>query len=187
MGKEKNLRRAEFRKTEKRKMMLRKRRERNMKIMIAISVILIAMICVVVVMSMSNNPNDYTKNTEPTQSSDVISETEIGIPLSDIGDKASFYSFNADGVDVKYFAVKGSDGDVHVAFDACDVCYNSKKGYQHVGSNMKCINCGNIYSVNSLGTENTAGGCWPSYLPMRIDEDYVIIGKSDLEQKKWMF
>jgi uncharacterized membrane protein len=52
---------------------------------------------------------------------------------------------------------------------------------------MLCINCGNQYSINSLGTENTAGGCWPSYLPMRIDEDYIIINEFDLSQKKWMF
>jgi len=190
MGKNRNQRKVEFRKAEKRKMMLRERRQRNMKIMLGISVALIAVISIVVVMSMSNVPDDYDYNNKvfgPAQSPDDVSETDISIPLSDVGKKASFYSFDAEGVDVKIFAVKGSDGDVHVAFDACDVCYSAKKGYRQAGDDMQCINCGNQYSINSLGTENTAGGCWPSYLPMKIDEDYIIIDKSDLEQKKWMF
>ncbi|UCF49482.1 MAG: DUF2318 domain-containing protein [Thermoplasmatales archaeon] len=187
MTRKRNLKRIESRKAEKRKKMLLKRRIKNMKIMIASSVVLITIICIVFTISILNNPDNYNKKNEPIQLSDIISETEVGIPISEIGNKASFYSYDANGIDVKYFAVKGTDGEVHVAFDACDVCYNMKMGYQHVGSNMKCINCGNIYSVNSLGTENTAGGCWPSFLPIKVDEGYVIINKSDLEQKRWMF
>ena len=41
--------------------------------------------------------------------------------------------------------------------------------------------------INSLGTENTRGGCWPSYLPMKIEGDDVVIQISDLEVKSWMF
>jgi uncharacterized membrane protein len=189
MGKKRNQRRADFRKAEKRKMMLRNRRQRNMKIMLGVSVVLIAMVGIIVVTSMSNNSNDYNddKIFGPIQSPDDGSETEFSIPLSEIGDTARFYSYDVDGVDVKFFAVKGSDKEVHVAFDACDVCFSAKKGYRHSGNVMLCINCGNQYSINSLGTENTAGGCWPSYLPMRIDDDYIIINEFDLSQKKWMF
>jgi len=187
MSKKRQLRRAELKRAERRKIVQIRKKQRNRKIMMAISVMLIGIISVVIVMSMSNNPNDYDKSTEPAQSPDVISETEVGIPLSDISNNAKFYSYDADGVEVRYFAVKGSDGDVHVAFDACDLCYHEKKGYRQNGDVMQCINCGLTYPINSCGTENTAGGCWPSYLPMRTDEGYVIIEKSDLEQKKWMF
>jgi uncharacterized membrane protein len=126
----------------------------------------------------------------PNQSSDVISETEVSIPLSDIGDIAKFYSYDADGIEVKYFAVKGSDGDVHAAFDACEPCYSRKEtGYKQVGDVMLCNACpSEEFPINDIGTENTATGtCWPSYLPIKIDEGYVVIEKSDLEQNKWMF
>jgi uncharacterized membrane protein len=82
----------------------------------------------------------------------------------------------------------GSDGDVHAAFDACEMCYSKKIGYRQEGEMMICISCPNEkYAINDLGTKNTAGKCWPSYLPIKINEDYVIIEKSDIEQKKWMF
>ena len=187
MSKKRQLRRAELKRAERRKIVQLRKKQRNRKIMMAISMMLIGIISVVIVMSMSNIPNDYDKSTEPVQSADAISETEVRIPLSDISNNAKFYSYNAGSVEVRYFAVKGSDGDVHVAFDACDVCYHAKKGYRQKGDVMHCINCGLEYPINSLGTENTAGGCWPSYLPIRIDENDVMIEKSDLEQKKWMF
>jgi uncharacterized membrane protein len=188
MSKKRQLRRAELKRVERRKIMELRRKQRNRKIMMGISVMLIGIISVVIVVSMSNSPNDYDKSNEPVQPLDNISGTEeFRIPLSDVGNNALFYSYNADGVEVRYFAVMGSDGDVHVAFDACDVCYHAKKGYRQNGEVMHCINCGLEYPINSLGTENTAGGCWPSYLPIRINENDVIIQKSDLEQKKWMF
>jgi uncharacterized membrane protein len=186
MSKKKQLRRAELKKAEKRKKELIHRKKRMQKLM-AISVMLIAIISIVIVLSLSNNPNEYDKNSELTQGSDIISDTEVSIPLSDISNEPKFYSYDADGVEVKYFAVKGSDGNVHIAFDACDVCYRAKKGYRQNGADMQCINCGLTYPINSIGTENTAGGCWPSYLPIKIDDEQIIIKKSDFEQKKWMF
>ncbi len=125
---------------------------------------------------------------EPNQSLDNISETEVGIPLSAIGDIAKFYSYDANGIEVKFFAVKGSDGDVHVAFDACENCYDKKTGFRQDGEMMICISCPvEEYAINDLGTENTVGDCWPGYLPIIINDGYVIIEKSDLEQNKWMF
>ena len=196
------LRRAELKRAERRKIMQMRNKQRNIKIMMAASVMLIAIIGIVVVMSMPNDSDDYVKVVEPAQPSGERDETqppdepdepdepdgvEFVIPLSDIGNNAKFYSYDAGGVVVRYFAVKGSDGDAHVAFDACDVCYKAKKGYRQQGDVMECINCGLTYPINGLGSENTGGGCWPSYLPMRIDGNDVVIGRSDLEQKKWMF
>jgi uncharacterized membrane protein len=186
MSKRNKLRRIELEKVERRKKELLSRKKRMKKVM-AMSVILIASISILIVVSMANNTNSYEKNNESIQSSDIISETEVGIPISDIGDNAKFYSYDANGVEVKYFAVRGPDGDIHVAFDACDVCYQAKKGYRQSGDIMQCLNCGKQYPINSCGTENLAGGCWPSYLPMSIKGENVIIEKSDLEQKNWMF
>jgi uncharacterized membrane protein len=174
-------------KAEKRKMEQLRRRKRNMKYMSAISFILIAVIAIVIVASMSSNPNVDIKSDEPTKVSEDISDTEISIPVADIESDAQFYSYDADGVEVRYFAVIGSDGDVHVALDACDVCYHAKKGYRQVEEVMQCINCGLEFPTNSIGTDNTAGGCWPSYIPIKIDGDNVIIQKSDLAAKSYMF
>jgi len=128
----------------------------------------------------SNTNTDY--NSVPQQN-----ETEVRIPISDIITTAKFYSYDSNGVSVRYFAVKDKQGTVHVAFDACDVCYEAKKGYKQNGDVMQCLNCGKTFSITSIGTENTAGGCWPSFLPMNIDGNNVVITIADLEAKSYMF
>ncbi len=130
--------------------------------------------------------NNSNKNTE-YNSAPWQNETEVKIPISDLSTTANFYTYDSDGVSIRYFAVKEKSGDVHVAFDACDVCYEAKKGYRQNGDVMQCINCGKEFSIISIGTDNVAGGCWPSYLPMVIENGNITIKISDLKAKSYMF
>lgn len=182
MSKKNKLRKAERRKREQ-----MRRTKRTQKIIVATSLSTIAVLSLVIVISMLGNPNDQIQNSEIAAPSDVISQTEVSIPLSEIGSNAKFYSYDSNGVEIKYFAVEGSDGNVHVAFDACDVCYEAKKGYEQQGNVMKCINCGLTFPIMELGVTNSGGGCWPSYLPTRTDDENIIIEKSDLDNKRYMF
>ena len=110
------------------------------------------------------------------------------IPLTEITEEAKWYEYDADGKKVKFFAVKSSDGSIKTAFDACDVCYGSKKGYRQEGAQMICNNCGNKYPISGLGTENRAGGgCWPGYLPSEIQGGTLVIKHSDIEAGKYRF
>jgi uncharacterized membrane protein len=130
-----------------------------------------------------NNSNTNTNSNSELQQN----ETEVRIPISDISTTAKFYSYDSSGVTVRYFAVKDKQGNVRVAFEACDVCYEAKKGYKQDGDVMQCLNCGKTFSITSIGTENTAGGCWPSFLSMNIDGNDVVIKIADLEAKSYMF
>jgi uncharacterized membrane protein len=109
------------------------------------------------------------------------------IPLSQISQTVKHYQYDANGVTVKYFAVKGSDGLVRTAFDACEVCYRAKKGYSQSGSDVVCNNCGLKFKIDGLGTKNKGKGCWPGYLPHIVEGDYVVIKKSDLKAGSYMF
>lgn len=112
----------------------------------------------------------------------------ISIPLNEVSESAKFYEYASNGATVRFFAVKGSDGSVKTAFDACDVCYYSKKGYRQEGKYMICNNCGNRYPIDGLGTENrNPGGCWPSYLENSVVGDNVLIKKADLETGRSQF
>ncbi len=182
MSKKRN---KELKKGEKRKIELERKRQKSKRMMMA-SVALIAIISIVVVAAVSMSGNDnITKNTEtePPQQS----QTEVRIPTSEIGNDAKFYEYDANGITVKYFSIRSSDGEIRMAFDACDLCYGAKKGYVKDGSDMRCVNCGNKYAISGLGTENRGGGCWPSYLPRVIDGDEVVIQIDDLEGKAYMF
>jgi uncharacterized membrane protein len=177
MGKKKKLSRAE-----ERKKIYERKRKTQKKIIAAF--IVIALICIgVFYVIASNNQSTNDKVSQSIVSSDVT----VKIPLGNISSEADFYTHESDGLEIVYFVVKGSDDQIHVAIDACDVCYGAKKGYRQNGEFMHCINCGREFQINSIGTENTAGGCWPSYIPIKIDGEYVVIEKSDLEAKKYMF
>lgn len=52
---------------------------------------------------------------------------------------------------------------------------------------MHCINCGRTFPINQIGTSNTAGGCWPSFIQTTNDGDDIVIDISDLEEKAYMF
>jgi uncharacterized membrane protein len=111
----------------------------------------------------------------------------VTIPVSEVGTDAKFYTYDSSGTDVRFFATRGPDGNIHVATDACDVCYQNHKGYRQSGTSMQCNNCGKTFGINNIGTKNTAGGCWPSYLPMKTDGSNVLVKKSDLDGKAYMF
>jgi len=123
------------------------------------------------------------------QSSQEITATgsAVKIPVSDLGTQAKFYSYDSGGTKVRFFAIRDADGSVHVATDACDVCYASKKGYHQEGGDMVCNNCGKHFAVQSIGTANTQGGCWPSFVKVRTDGGNVVVENQDLAAKAFMF
>jgi uncharacterized membrane protein len=171
---------------EKRKMEKIKQNEKMKRIGILSAIAIIAIIATVFIgMSIGNNNIEDDKEIDDTTT--VSTGSQILIPISEIGTSAKFYSYESNGKDIKYFIVKGSDDVIHAAFDACDVCYNAKRGYNQDSDVMTCLNCGLTFPINELGESNTGGGCWPSFLPIKIDGDNIIIEQSDLENKINMF
>lgn len=105
-------------------------------------------------------------------------------PISGISTTAQFFSYmhrvsDSTGIEIKYFVVKAPNGDIKTAADACDVCWAHYKGYVQLGTFMRCVNCGNSYPIDNLGSVGT-GGCWPSYVPHTEDALNVIIQETDL-------
>jgi len=182
MKKQKNI----INKAERRKMLLEQRKKKS-RTMIVVAVLAITIMCLGVYFVISTGENGNIQVNKPSQSTMNQDETNVWVPLSGITDEADFFEYDSDGVGIRFFAVKGSDREVRIALDACDVCFNAKKGYTQAGDDMQCINCGNRYSIDGLGTENIGGGCWPSYLPIEVNGDYVYIKISDLENKRDMF
>ncbi|MBS1267216.1 MAG: hypothetical protein MAG795_01188 [Candidatus Woesearchaeota archaeon] len=116
----------------------------------------------------------------------VNNEEYIKIPLDELSEEVKFYEYDDGGVNIKYFAVLGSDGEPRTAFDACDVC-GGYKGYQQVGEDIKCRNCGRVFKIDGLGTKNKGYGCWPSYLPHEVKGNNVIIEIKDIQEGRRRF
>jgi len=115
------------------------------------------------------------------QKADSKAANVFSIPLANVTTTAKFYTHKTKtNVDVKFFAVMGSDGAPHVAFDACDVCYKAKLGYKQLGTVMQCRNCGRKFPINSIGTKNKGGGCWPGFVPKTVTKTSVQILHKDI-------
>jgi uncharacterized membrane protein len=112
----------------------------------------------------------------------------IQLPFSKLTKQAQFFSYKSkNNVSIRYFGLLDEKGSPHLAFDACDVCYGAKKGYMQQGDRAVCKNCGNAYPIQAIGTQNVQGGCWPSYLPIKIEGQQINIAINDLEKKEYMF
>ncbi|AJE03602.1 DUF2318 domain-containing protein [Geobacter pickeringii] len=104
----------------------------------------------------------------------------VTIPLAAVADgKAHFYKYSQGGKEVAFFVVKSPGGAVKTAFDACDVCFREKKGYEQGGGFMVCKQCNKKFDINRIG-EGAGGGCNPSFLPSRQVGNAIVIATSDL-------
>jgi uncharacterized membrane protein len=111
----------------------------------------------------------------------TVSNGSVTVPVAKLADgKAHFYKFEDGGKEITFFAVKSADGSIKTAFDACDACYKSKKGYEQQGDKMNCKNCNQKFAINRLGP-NATGGCNPGYLPHQQNGSNISISVSDLK------
>ena len=105
----------------------------------------------------------------------------VTIPVAKVNDgKTHYYKLADGGKEINFFIVKGSDGQLHTAFDACDVCYREKKGYEQQGDKMNCNNCNQKFAINKIGAAS-GGGCNPSHLAAKVDASNVTISVTDLK------
>lgn len=114
---------------------------------------------------------------------------DLVIPVSEISDKASFYPVSADGTKMEVLAVKAPDGTIRTAFNTCQICYGSGKGYyKQEGDVLVCQNCGNRFSMDRVEVE--AGGCnpWPIFDKNKTVTDESITIPSDfLKESEQIF
>lgn len=54
-------------------------------------------------------------------------------------------------MEMEVIAVKDSGGTVRTAFNTCQVCYSSGKGYyKQKGDKLVCQNCGNAFTMDQV-------------------------------------
>jgi len=113
--------------------------------------------------------------------------TDITYPVDRFADgRAQHFNYTtADGLTIRYFVVKGKDGVIRTAFDACDACWAANKGYSQDGNHMVCRNCGQKFAVEKVGRQR--GGCNPAPLTGRETDNNVVIRVTDILEGKRYF
>jgi hypothetical protein len=100
---------------------------------------------------------------------------DLVIPLSSVTTTAAFYPATVNGIDLEVIAVEAPDGTIRTAFNTCQVCYDSGKGYyKQNGDVLVCQNCGNRFPMSRVEVES--GGCnpWP------IFDEYKTVTDTDI-------
>ncbi len=119
----------------------------------------------------------------------VAKDSDIVIGVKDITETATFYPANINGTDLEVIAVKAPDGTIRTAFNTCQVCYGSGKGYyEQEGDKLVCQNCGNRFGMGDV--EVTKGGCNPVPITneyKKVDAETITISKDFLTEATVIF
>jgi uncharacterized membrane protein len=90
----------------------------------------------------------------------ILANGDMQIPKKEITEKAKFYQYKLDGVIIEVLALRAPDGTVRTAFNTCQVCYASGRGYYvQQGDVLVCQNCRNRFKASQV--ELIKGGCNP--------------------------
>jgi len=131
----------------------------------------------------------YAQSTEQNIRKPVIANQDLVIQVAEITENALFFPVDIDGVRMEVLAVKAPDGTIRTAFNTCQVCYASGRGYfAQAGALLICQNCGNRYRMSQI--ERQAGGCNPAPIfpaNKTVTAKTITISKEYLRQAKTMF
>lgn len=121
--------------------------------------------------------------------SEVVKDNDIVIPVSEITETAKYYPANINGTELEVMAVKAPDGTVRTAFNTCQVCYSSGRGYYvQEGNALICQNCGNRFAMDDV--EVTRGGCNPVPITEEyktVDDETITVSKDFLAEATVIF
>jgi hypothetical protein len=109
----------------------------------------------------------------------VADSGAVRLALSTFDDyKAHHFTYMHEGRPIEFFVLKSKDGVVRAAFNACDVCYASRRGYSQDGDYMVCNNCGQRFPADQINV--VRGGCNPSPLDRTVQGDTLVITVEDI-------
>jgi uncharacterized membrane protein len=134
-------------------------------------ILLLAAAATMALLSACSGKGSETQNTESqsaeTQGAEIqntgietVKDGDVVIPIADVDETAKFYPAEIDGTKLEVIAVKAPDGTIRTAFNTCQVCFDSGRGYyKQDGGVLVCQNCGNRFPMDQV--EVKSGGCNP--------------------------
>ncbi len=155
--------------------------KKNKTILIAAAVVVVAAAGLITVKSLS--AGGQAQSAGAAQSASAVNVSgDMVIDKSKITATATFFPYQDGSTNMEVLAVKASDGTVRTAFNTCQVCYDSGRGYYKLeGDTLVCQNCGNRFSADQV--EQQRGGC----NPVGITKEYKTETDTTITLKKDFF
>lgn len=137
----------------------------------------------------SSATDESSPSNSDTAKTPAASNADLIIPISELSETAKFYQADIDGTTLEVLAVKAPDGSIRTAFNTCQVCFDSGRGYyKQSGNSLVCQNCGNRFTMDQV--EVAGGGCNPVPIfpkDKTVDETSITISKEYLANAKSIF
>ncbi|MGP1454833.1 MAG: Fe-S-containing protein [Treponema sp.] len=114
----------------------------------------------------------------------VIADSMAMIPIADLqDDKLHRYAYTSEqGIEVRFIAIKKSEGSYGIGLDACDIC--GPTGYFERNGEVVCKLCDVVMNKGTIGFP---GGCNPVPVPYIIHDEKIKIKTADLEAEAHRF
>jgi uncharacterized membrane protein len=119
----------------------------------------------------------------------ITKSSALVIPISEISSTAKFYPLVVDGTNMEILAVETPDGKIRTAFNTCEVCYASGKGYyKQEGNVLVCQNCGNRFAMNQVEVQSRGCNPWPIFSENKtVTDESITISYDYLSAAKAIF
>lgn len=147
------------------------------------AIALILSSCGATPLSGTSKPVTSTTNQPAAQGSGIT------INKSEITSTATFIPYQAGDTKMEIIAVKAPDGTIRTAFNTCQVCFDSGRGYyKQDGDVLVCQNCGNRFNISQI--EKEKNGCNPVPIlegDKKDDGKTITISADYLNQYKELF
>lgn len=134
--------------------------KKNSNVILKITTIIIISIAAFTFFNSKNDETSLAEQSKPSAISVTDENGDMVIPKADITETAKFYEYDELETYMEVLAVKASDGTIRTAFNTCQVCYASGRGYYVQEDDVLiCQNCGNRFRMDDV--EVARGGCNP--------------------------
>lgn len=147
----------------------------------SLGISLVVMIVLIVLFS--------TGGGSPQTNSPQGNAKDLIINKSEITSTVQFIPYQFGNTNMEIMAVQAPDGSVRTAFNTCQVCFDSGRGYyKQEGDEVVCQNCGNRFQISQI--ELVRNGCNPVPIDKTEkteDADTITITSDFLAQNTSLF
>ena len=174
---------TENKRLDKKKLVLGKNKKSRIPIIVACASLIMLIGGVVYWVQQGNSDGSLSVGTATASGQKA---NEVVYPATLFADgTARHFKYSDSEHTIRYFILKSADGIIRAAFDACDVCWPSNKGYYQEGDNMVCRNCGRKFA--SVKVNVVQGGCNPAPLKRAMKGDKLVLQVEDILAGKKYF